>query len=57
MSAAHHIIDEYLAPPPEDKPIDSLPDYFSEETKRAIREREITRINIVMLILYILKLR
>ena len=38
--AATKIITKHLTPPPNDNPIDSLPDHFSERTKRAIRERE-----------------
>ena len=39
VSAARRVIDEHLTPPPDDNPIDSLPSYFSDSIKQAIRDR------------------
>ena len=40
LTAAQKVITDHLTPPPDDNLIDSLPNYFSERTKQAIRERD-----------------
>jgi len=40
ITAAKAVITELLIPPPTDEPSASLPDYFSDKTKQAIKERD-----------------
>ena len=40
ITAAQKVLTEHLTPPPDDTNNDSLPKYFSERTKTAIKERD-----------------